>query len=221
MALVAGSQYDVFTADQVVNFGFVFDQGPNVDPASLSVPPPVPGAYNLEVEIVDRQPFLRIGLNVIDGPAPGYQGTALLLLHQPADLFGGLLVNKFAALHGDYGVVDTGGNGWISAGDGNVSILGASGDTLYGGAGNSFLDAHLGNQLVNAGNGTIWGGAGDTIYGLFGNVTIGGGAGDTIYGTSLVSSTRASATNRSWAVTPATPRSGAAPATRSWAAPAT
>lgn len=64
-------------------------------------------------------------------------------------------------MHGDYGIIDTGANHRIWAGDGNVSILGASNDTLNGGTGGSqFLDAHLGHQLVvtgDAGNETIWG----------------------------------------------------------------
>jgi Ca2+-binding RTX toxin-like protein len=82
-------------------------------------------------------------------------------------------------VHGDYGIIDTGANDRIWAGDGNVSILGASSDTLNGGTGHSqFLDAHLGNQLVvsgRIGNETIWGGAGDVIAALTGaSVTIAG-----------------------------------------------
>ena len=52
-----------------------------------------------------------------------------------------------------------------------MTIGGGSGDTVVGGTGNYFIDAHLSNQFVvgsGTGNGTIWGGAGDTIKAALG-----------------------------------------------------
>jgi hypothetical protein len=163
MALIPGTTYDIFvTTGQAIFIGVTTD--PN------NPPKPVPGDFNLEVVIGGFNPVIT---------APGYQGTALL------NRFVG---HQIWAVHGDYGIVDTGTSNVIQAGDGNVSILGAPGDAMQGGWGNSqFLDAHLGRQQVLAGfagNETIWGGVGDTIVGspYSATVTIGGAPGDTILG---------------------------------------
>jgi Ca2+-binding RTX toxin-like protein len=161
MASVPGSHYNVFAGNQIVNFGVTTD--PN------NVPAPVAGDFNLEV-------ISNASGTGSFSTASGYQGLGVISTNG----------SVFTAGHGDYGVQDTGGNDSIFVGDGNVSILGAAGDTITGGTGGSqFIDAHLGNQLVfggSAGNGTIWGGAGDTIRAGAGNVTIGGVSGDTITG---------------------------------------
>jgi len=161
MASVPGSHYNVFAGNQTVHFGVTSD--PN------NVPAPISGNFNLEV-------ITNASGTGSFSTASGYQGLAIL----SAD------GHTFTALHGDYGVVDTGGNDSIFAGDGNIAIGGAVGDTITGGTGaTQFLDAHLGHQLViggGAGNATIWGGTGDTIMGGAGNVTIGGAFGDTIIG---------------------------------------
>jgi len=161
MASLPGSHYNVFAGNQIVHFGVTTD--PN------NVPAPVAGNFNLEV-------ITNASGTGSFSTASGYQGLAVLSTNG----------SVFTAGHGDYGIQDTGGNDSIFAGDGNVSVLGAAGDTITGGTGgNQFIDAHLGNQLVfggSAGAETIWGGAGDTIIGGFGNVTIGGSSGDTITG---------------------------------------
>src|SRR6267154_1118043 len=161
MASIPGSHYNVFVSNQIVNFGMTTD--PN------NVPAPVAGNFNLEV-------ITNASGTGSFSTASGYQGLAIISTNG----------SVFTAAHGSYGVQDTGGNDSIFAGDGNVSILGAAGDTITGGTGsNQFIDAHLGNQLVfggSAGAATIWGGAGDTIIGGAGNATIGGVSGDTITG---------------------------------------
>jgi hypothetical protein len=153
--------YQFFAANQALNL--VFTSDPN------NVPAPALGNFNLEVitNATGTGSF---------STASGYQGLAILSTDG----------HTLTLLHGDYGVVDNGGNDSIIAGDGNVSIGGAIGDTIIGGSGLSqFLDGHLGNQMLVGGiggNETIWGGAGDTIQGGSGNATIGGTAGDTIIG---------------------------------------
>jgi hypothetical protein len=163
MALVLGSTYDIFvTSAKAIFIGVTTD--PN------NPPPPVLGEFNLEVILYGNH-------SLFFTMAPGYQGLAVM------ETPGGA---TFSALQGDFGIVDAGVNDRIRAGAGNVSILGAPGDTLQGGAGGrQFLDAHLGNQLVvggNSGNETIWGGPGDVVLGDAGaNVTI-AGISDTIIG---------------------------------------
>jgi Ca2+-binding RTX toxin-like protein len=161
MASIPGSYYDVFARNQAVNFGVTAD--PN------NVPAPVAGDFNLEV-------VSNTGGNGSFTTASAYQGLAILSTDG----------HTLTLLHGTYGVVDAGGNNNIFAGDGNVSIGGALGDTITGGTGGSqFLDVHRGDQSVvggSAGNETIFSGIGDTIIGGAGNVTIGGVAGDTITG---------------------------------------
>ena len=155
MAFIPGTTYDIFvTTGQAIFIGETSD--PN------NPRPPVPGDFNVEVI-----------LNSTDGgsftTAPGYQGLAILSTD----------VRTLTAAHGDFGIVDSGGNDSITLGDGNTSVLGASGDTLRGGSGNGqFLDAHLGHQVVfagSSGNETIWGGVGDGIGVVAGaNATIAG-----------------------------------------------
>src|ERR1700730_718330 len=124
MAFVPGSYYNIFAGNQVVNFGVTSD--PN------NVTAPVAGDFNLEV-ITDASGTGSFAT------ASGYQGLAIISTNG----------SVFTAAHGNYGVEDTGGNDRLFAGAGNVSILGAPGDTLTGGnAGNQLLDAHLGKQLV-------------------------------------------------------------------------
>ena len=51
--------------------------------------------------------------------------------------------------HGDFKITDSGSNDTIYLGDGAETIVGATGDTLYGGTGNNqFLDATQGAQTV-------------------------------------------------------------------------
>ena len=163
MALIPGTTYNVFaTTGQTVFIGTTTD--PN------NPPKPVPGDFNLEVVVSDTA-------NLSVATASGYQGIAYLSTN------GHILTS----VHGDYGIIDTGANDRIWAGDGNVSILGASSDTLNGGTGGSqFLDAHLGNQLIvtgRIGNETIWGGVGDEVAAVTGaNVTIAGHDDDIIGG---------------------------------------
>jgi hypothetical protein len=155
MAFIPGTTYEIFaTTGKAVFVGLTSD--PN------NPPPPIAGDFNLEIVMSDTA-------NLSVATAPGYQGLAYLSTN------GHILTS----VHGDYGIVDTGANDRIWAGDGNVSILGAASDTLNGGTGGSqFLDAHLGNQLVvsgRIGNETIWGGAGDGVAAVTGaNVTIAG-----------------------------------------------
>jgi Ca2+-binding RTX toxin-like protein len=89
-------------------------------------------------------------------------------------------------VHGDFQVTDIGGNDSIVAGDGNVTIIGAAGDTIRGGTGAQRIDGSAGNQSIIGGSGateTIIGGPGDTIRGGSGATeTIFGGAGSTIIG---------------------------------------
>ena len=155
------------------NYSF-FATGQTVDVVTSAggdnLPAPIIGQFDLEL--------------IINGTgtgsyatASGYQGVAV------ASTDG----HKLTLLHGDYGVVDSGGNDSIIAGDGSVSIGGAAGDTIIGGSGvNQFIDGEKGNQSITGGSGgneTIWGAAGDTIRGgSAGNETIGGMSGDTIIG---------------------------------------
>jgi Ca2+-binding RTX toxin-like protein len=161
MASIPGSNYDVFARVQAVNFGVTSDAN--------NVPAPVAGDFNLEV-------ITNASGTGSFTTASAYQGLAVLSTDG----------HTLTLLHGTYGVVDAGGSNNIFAGDGDVSIGGAHGDTITGGTGGSqFLDAHRGNQSVvggSAGNETIFSGAGDTITGGAGNVTIGGVSGDTITG---------------------------------------
>ena len=173
MASIPGSHYDIFAPGQTVNIA--------VTPDPNSVPPPVPGGFNLEV-ITNAT-----GIDKLT-PATGYQGLAILSANGQV----------LSALHGNYGVVDNGGNDLIILGDGRDTVRGAYGDTLVGGTGlNQFIDAHLGNQSVLGGcgvNETIWGGPGDTIVAggalnqfidaHLGNQSVLGGCGgnDTIWG---------------------------------------
>src|SRR5258705_13245418 len=110
MALVPGSHYNVFAGNQIVNFGVTSD--PN------NVPAPVGGDFNLEV-------ITNASGTGSFATASGYQGLAVLSTDG----------HTFTLLHGDYGVVASGGNGSIIAGDGNVSIGGAARDTVTGGTG--------------------------------------------------------------------------------------
>jgi hypothetical protein len=166
MVSIPGSHYDVFAPGQGVNIATTYN------PPSIA--PPVPGDFNLEVIINST------GTGNYT-TAPGYQGLAI------ESMPGKVLPPTLTALHGDYGIVDSGGNELIILGDGAESVGGAVGDTLAGGTGlNQFLDAHLGYQSVTGGSGgteTIWGGVGDTIRGgSGGSETISGRPGDTIIG---------------------------------------
>src|SRR3954451_7287514 len=104
MASIPGSHYNIFAGGQAVNFGVTSD--PN------NVPAPVPGDFNLEV-------ITNPSGTGSFSTASGYQGLAVLSNSG----------SVFTAGHGDYGIQDTGGNDSIFAGDGNVSIFGALGDT--------------------------------------------------------------------------------------------
>jgi hypothetical protein len=137
-----------------------------------NLPMPVSGQFNLEL-IINAT---GTGSSVT---APGYQGVAIISTDS----------HTLTLLHGNYGVVDTGGHQTIIAGDGSESIGGAAFDTILGGNGaNQFLDGHAGNQSItggSAGNETIWGAATDTVRGgSGGNETIGGVSGETIVGSS-------------------------------------
>src|SRR5205085_733592 len=166
MASIPGSHYDIFAPNQTVDMALTYDAN--------SAAPPVSGEFNLEVVINST------GTGNYPTP-PGYQGV---LIETPP---GKGFPPTVTMLHGNYGLVDAGGNDQIYLGDGSESIGGALGDTLAGGTGlNQFLDGHLGNQSIlggTAGTETIWGGPGDTIRGgSGGNETIGGAPGDTITG---------------------------------------
>src|SRR5690349_6234096 len=203
MAPIPGSHYDIFAPSQTVDMALTYDAN--------SAAPPVSGEFNLEVVINST------GTGNYPTP-PGYQGV---LIETPP---GKGVPPTVTMLHGNYGLVDGGGNDRIFLGDGSESVQGASGDTLAGGTGlNQFLDAHLGNQSVTGGSGgteTIFGGPGDTIHGgSGGNETIGGAPGDTIIGGSggneSIDGSRG--VNRSSAALVATRQSGAVPAIRSMA----
>src|SRR6266576_3691898 len=166
MASIPGSHYEIFAPGQTVNFGLTYDAN--------SFAPPVPGEFHLE-GIINAT-----GTRNYPTP-PGYQGVLI------ESVPGKPIPPTVTMLHGDYGLIDAGGNDRIFLGDGSESVQGASGDTLAGGTGlNQFLDAHLGNQSVTGGSGgteTIFGGTGDTIRGgSGGNETIWGRPGDTING---------------------------------------
>ncbi|MBV9587278.1 MAG: hypothetical protein JO213_20585 [Alphaproteobacteria bacterium] len=129
---------------------------------------PISGDFNVEV-ITNGSGTGNFAL------APGFQALTVVNVNG----------NVMTALHGDFAVVDNGTNDQILLGDGNTSVGGGVGDTLFGGTGGAqFLDAHTGNQdvvLGSAGNATVFSGGGDTISGgSGGNATIGGVAGDTI-----------------------------------------
>ena len=97
-------------------------------------------------------------------------------------------------------MLDSGARDLIVLGDGNVSIIGAAGDTILGGNGSSTsLDGRAGNQSIIGGSGdseTIWSGAGDTIVGASANNSfIDGSAGrQTIIGGSSGNETLAGST---------------------------
>ena len=82
-----------------------------------NLPAPVAGQFNLEL-IINAT---GTGSYAI---APGYQGVAIVSSDS----------HTLTLLHGNYGVVDTGGHQTIIAGDGSESVGGAIGDTLLGGA---------------------------------------------------------------------------------------
>src|SRR2546430_2280149 len=156
MASIPGSHYEIFAPGQTVNFGLTYDAN--------SFAPPVPGEFNLEVIIN------ATGTGNYPTP-PGYQGVLI------ESVPGKTIPPTVTMLHGDYGLIDAGGNDRIFLGDGSESVQGASGDTLAGGTGlNQFLDAHFGNQSAPAGSGSIWAGGG--------NSTMFGGAHDTVQGVS-------------------------------------
>src|SRR5438045_1458730 len=160
MASIPGSHYEIFAPGQTVNFGLTYDAN--------SFAPPVPGEFNLEVIIN------ATGTGNYPTP-PGYQGVLI------ESVAGKTIPPTVTMLHGNYGLIDAGGNDRIFLGDGSESVQGASGDTLAGGTGlNQFLDAHLGNQSVTGGSGgtapilagggnfTMFGGAHDTVQGVSG-----------------------------------------------------
>jgi Ca2+-binding RTX toxin-like protein len=132
-----------------------------------SLPPAVPGAFNLEV--------------ITDGVVPaglpqGYEGVLVLSDNgQTIDMaYGNFALN----LTGDPTVIGGTGNDTITAGNAPALITGGSGsDLIYGGNGPDTIQGGSGSD-------TIYGGAGpDTIYGGNGPDTIYGGNGpDTIYG---------------------------------------
>src|SRR3984893_8455363 len=127
MASIPGSNYDVFARSQAVNFGVTPDA--NNDPA------PVAGDFNLEV-------ITNASGTGSFTTASAYQGLAVLSTDG----------HTLTLLHGTYGVVDAGRSNNILAGDGDVSIGGAQGDTITRGTGGSqFLDAHRGHQTAGGG----------------------------------------------------------------------
>src|SRR4030081_2941349 len=109
MASIPGSHYDIYAGGQTIHFGIVSGSG---DP-----PLPILGDFNIEV--ITSPPTGHIKT------PDGYQGVVLLSESG----------NALWALHGDYQVVDNGGNDSIFAGDGNVSIIGGAGDTIVGATG--------------------------------------------------------------------------------------
>src|SRR5947207_9729956 len=99
MASIPGSHYNIFSGNQVVNFGVTTD--PNNPPA------PISGDFNLEV-------VSNASGTGAFATAAGYQGLAVLSTN-------GFV---FTAEHGNYAVLDGGGNDSIFAGDGNITIVG-------------------------------------------------------------------------------------------------
>src|SRR5438067_10002494 len=132
MATVPGTHYEIFAPGQSVNFAVTYNP---------DNPPPVPGEFNLEVIINST------GTGNYPTP-PGFQGVLI------ESVAGKTVPPTATLLHGDYGLIDSGGNDLIFLGDGSESVSGAPGDTLVGGTGpNQFLDAHLGSQSVRGGSG--------------------------------------------------------------------
>src|SRR5438067_1165897 len=150
MASIPGSHYDIFAPNQTVDMALTYDAN--------SAAPPVSGEFNLEIVINST------GTGNYPTP-PGYQGV--LIETPPGKGFPATLT----MLHGNYGLVDGAGNDRIFLGDGNETSAGASGETITGGAANTFFDATSGNESIVAGGGnsTIWGGAHDTIQGASGS----------------------------------------------------
>ncbi|MGC2523774.1 MAG: hypothetical protein WA417_14240, partial [Stellaceae bacterium] len=133
MASIPGGQFTFAAAHQAVNLV--------VTASGASLPPPIPGDFNLEVI---TSPF-----GTSYPLPPGYQGVALLSE-------GGHDLN---ILRGSYGVT--------VAGNGADTVQGGAGnDTIIGGTGSELIHGGHGNDLIHGGTGpdTIYGGAGnDTI----------------------------------------------------------
>jgi Ca2+-binding RTX toxin-like protein len=174
MASIPGGQFTFSAAHQPVNLV--------VAASGASLPPPIPGDFNLEV--------ITSPIGTSYPLPPGYQGVALLSQ-------GG---HELDMLRGSYSVAVTGsGADTVQGGTGNDTIIGGTGaeliygghgndliiggtgpDTIYGGAGNDTITGGTGPELIHGGPGNdlISGGTGpDTIYGGAGNDTIHGGTG--------------------------------------------
>jgi len=177
MATIAGSQYNATASGEPVNVGF---------DNSGSLPPTVPGAFNLEIFVGTDASAPAL--------APGYQGLAVL---SP----GGY---ELDLISGAFAVTDNGTGGETLAADGTNEtiaggaafsnlILNGNDNTANGGSGGNFIEVNGAGDTVHAGSGgaaidvstsgnTIIGGGGSaTITDLAGGNTIIGGSGpDTI-----------------------------------------
>lgn len=173
MASIAGSQFDA-TAGTPVNVVITSD--------GSSLPPPVPGDFNLEV---------WTGGNPPTSPASGYQG----LLYDLDGLYANMISGAFA-------LTDTGsGSHYIVASDNSQTVVGASGDiietlgtgdsvtgnssVIIGEGSNSTFNLATGNNFFfgfGGNNDTVTGGPGNN-YAFFagtGNTYTGGSGNDTV-----------------------------------------
>ena len=164
------------------------------DGATIS-PPPVSGAFNIEVftnSSVDAVTPFDTGIDIpgqfgdvtpviISVPVPvpppdaGFQAA---IADVGGKLDGGFLTGTNLRLGGgDFLVIDsvTGTPGQspskITLGTGKQTVVGAKSDTLAGGSGEQVLSGLVGNQTVigGTGNESIWGGAGVSITGSNGS----------------------------------------------------
>jgi hypothetical protein len=124
-------------------------------------PNPVSGDLNIEVFVAS---------SIIGTLDTGFQAGAA---DKGASVVNGLLTGSPLLLGGgDYVVSDTvvGSHtpGAVTAGSGNQTLVGASGDALTGGSGNKqVLSGIAGNEFITGGTGTysVYGATGDTIVG--------------------------------------------------------
>jgi hypothetical protein len=130
-------------------------------------PPPVAGAFNIEVF---TSPSLS-GQPGIPNPDANFQSS---IADPGGTLDSGFLTGTDLRLTtGDLLLVDsvTGSTfqspSKLTLGSGNQTVVGARSDTLVGGSGNQILSALAGSETVVGGTGnvSVWGGANDSIVG--------------------------------------------------------